>query len=268
MSLVVNRNSMPADGQLFRISADYLRIGIVSGVFCSTMAIVSTVAALGNWDGSFARPKLAALILGSVWSSLLLVPIGLIASYYRGRLILGTATIIQHGVIRSQSMELREVIQVQWQERPVGGSIVLQTVRERLTIPFDKFSRADRKELIRSLREAFPPDIQQNWSRFEERFNGSPRSEKARLRELLTLAAIFTCFAGVFAYCWLAELGTQYLTAAVVNSIAVVWILSKRRSTAVSPDSHVTRPDRHGSAQPPADYDHQHHRHDEPSKLG
>jgi hypothetical protein len=230
MSTIADTAQVPTETRCFRLRRYYLLVGIVCGVVFVAIGIASTVAALWDIDGSFARPKLAALIFGTFWSGFTLLAAWIIAAYFRERLVFGGAAIIQHGIFGSRTLALGDVFQIKWRAWPVGGSVVVRTHSEKVVIHLDNFTKGEREELIRFLRETFAAEIQENWSRFEEVVHRSSAPGKRVSRGgTITIAALLMCFAGVFVYCWFAGLGGQYLVLGVVNAAAAIWYFVRIR---------------------------------------
>jgi hypothetical protein len=230
MSTTADIDQLPTDAKCFRLRRYYLVVGVVCAVFFAAMGIASTVAALWNIDGSFARPKLAALIFGFFWSGFTLLAVWVIVAYFRERLYFGKAGVVQHGIFRSRTLQIEEVFQIKWRSWPVGGSVVIRTHSDKATIHLDNFSKAEREELIQFLRESFAVEIQENWSRFQDVLGrSSPPEKRASRGGIITIAALLMSFAGVFVYCWFAGLGVQYLVIGIVNAAAAIWYLARLR---------------------------------------
>ena len=68
MNTTADFRRISAEAKSFRPRRYYLIFGVVSAVFNAVMGVTTTVAAYFNIDGSFAQPRLAALILGVYWS--------------------------------------------------------------------------------------------------------------------------------------------------------------------------------------------------------
>ena len=170
------------------------------------------------------------MALGIFWSGVMLLGVWTIAGYFRNRLFFGKTAIVQRGVFRSRTLEVGEVLQIKWRTWPVGGSVVIRTHSERASIELSHFTRDEREELIRFVRESFAVEIQENWSRFEDVLGrSSPRGKRASRGRIIAIAAYLMCFAGVFVYCWFAGLGRQYLFIGVVNAVAAIWCLWRIR---------------------------------------
>ena len=220
---------LPTEARCFRLRRYYLFLGIVCAVFFAVIGIGSAVAALWNFDGSIARPKLAALIVGTFWFGCTLLAVWVIAAYFRERLFFGKTAIVQHGIFRSRTLELGEVLEIKWRAWPVGGSVVVRPHSQKATIYLDNFTRDECGELIRYLRETFAVEIQENWSRFEEVLRRSALGKRGPRGGIITIAGLLMCFAGLFVYCWFAGLGRKYLFIGVVNGVAAPWYLWRIR---------------------------------------
>src|SRR5262245_33709454 len=106
MSATADIDPLPTDARCYRLRRYYLVVGVVCAVFFAAMGIASTVAALWNIDGSFARPQLAALIFGTFWSGFTLLAVWVIVAYFRERLYFGKAGVVQHGIFHSRSLQI------------------------------------------------------------------------------------------------------------------------------------------------------------------
>jgi hypothetical protein len=205
-------------------------VGVVCAVFFAVMGVSSTVVAYFNSDGSFARPRLAALVFGVFWSGLTLLAAWVIAAYFRERLLLTNQTIVQHGIVGARVIDCGDVVQIRWRSWPVGGSIVVRTHSQKVKIYLDNFTRDEREEIVLFFRETFAHEIQDNRSGFEEHVRKwSPPEKRVSRGGIIAIAAVFICFAGVFVYCWFAGLGAQYLFLGVVNVVAAIWCLWRLR---------------------------------------
>lgn len=233
MSTIANTAELPAETRCLRLRRYYLIVGVVCAIGFATMGIASTVAALWNIDGSFPRPPLAALFFGTFWSGFTLLAVWMIAAYFRERLWFGKSAIVQRGIFLTRTLHSKDVLQIKWYIRPIGGSTVIRTHSSKATIYFHNFTRDEREALIRFLRETFAIEIQEGWSRFEENLRrlAAPATGKVVTRGgVIAIAVVLICFAGIFAYCWHVGLGGQYLGIGVVNAIAAIGCLWLARS--------------------------------------
>jgi hypothetical protein len=157
---------LPTDARSYHLRRLYLVIGVACAVFFCTVGVVSTATAYWNVDGSFARPKLAALIFALFWSGLTLLSVWIILAYFRERLFLTDVIIIQRGIIRTKTMRVEEVTHLKWRRVPVGGSIIVYTPTEKIKIEFHNFTTAERYEILVFFRTTFNREIQEDWSYF------------------------------------------------------------------------------------------------------
>jgi hypothetical protein len=229
MTTTADKRQPPAQARRFGPRRFYLVVGVLCGVFFSVMGVASTLSAYWNIDGSFPRPKLAALIFGIGWSGFTLLAVWIILAYFRERLYLASKTVIQHSVIRSRTIYCKDVVHINWRRRPSGGSIVIQTPSAKVKIYLDNFTREEREEIIRFFRETFASELQDNWPRFEAR-GGSPPRRLVSRGGILVTASVLMGLAGVFVYCWFAGLGGQYLFIGVVNAAAALCCLWRLRT--------------------------------------
>jgi hypothetical protein len=230
MSATTDIGQLSSEAKCFRLRRYYLHVGIIGAAFFGAMAIGCTAAALWNIDGSFARPKLAALINGTFWSGFTLLAIWIIATYFRERLYIAKAAIVQYGIFRTRTLPFAEVLRIKWRTWPKGGSVVVRTHFEKATIHLENFTTNEREELIRFLHETLDVEIQESWPQFEEFLNRSSEPSIVVSRgRIMALAALLICFACVFAYCWLAGLGGKYLLLSIFNIVVATWYLWRMR---------------------------------------
>ena len=161
---------IPKEPKCFRPRRYYLVVGAVSAVFFGVMGVTSTIAAYFNIDGSFPQPRLSALIFGGFWLAFTLMAAWVIAAYFRERLFLAHNTIFQQGIFRATTLDAGEVVRIKWRTLPAGGSVVVRTGSEKITMHLHNFTPDEREEIARFVRKRFAEEIQENWSRFEEVF--------------------------------------------------------------------------------------------------
>ncbi len=204
----------------------YLIVGIIGVTFCSTMAIFSVVAAYWNVDGSFGRPLLAAIILGTFWSVMLLASVWVILAYFREHLVLDGTEITQQGILRSKSLRIADATEIKWRRSPQGGSIVICTATHKIKIYFDNFTRTQQDELVSFFRGIFASEIQQGWLRFAEAHipSGPRRPQRSRATAAVCALLLFA-IGGIFGYCWFVGLGVKWLVIGIANALAGLWYI-------------------------------------------
>src|SRR4051794_19199445 len=112
--------------QSFRLRRHFRNVGILCAVCFAAAGVVSTLYAYINPNSEFIRPRLAMLVFGLGWSSFVCLAVWLIAAYYRERLFLTERAIVQHGVIGRCTLEVSDVLRIEWHERPLDGSITVR----------------------------------------------------------------------------------------------------------------------------------------------
>ena len=207
----------------YRVKVANLWTGVICTSFFVLMGGASVAAALWNFDGSFARPVLAAILFGAVWGGMSLIGVWIIADYLRSRLLVSEAGVAKLGVVRSRAVEIERLEEARWRPLPRGGSLLLREGRVRLTIRFADYSAGDARELIDRLREQIPRERQSGWEEFSERDRQRKLDPRASMQVSLVLALVFGGFAvlpvalagrGVFA-------GPQSVTLVVANLVGV-----------------------------------------------
>jgi hypothetical protein len=137
----------------------------VAGIFGVTVfgaaGIVTTISAFKESDGSVAQFTMWALFI-AVWSAFTLLSVLICLAYFRQCLILSPTTVIQHGAFGSKTIQVREVIRVEWHHRPECGSIVIRTRTDEIRISLNDFRANECEELSRMVRGTFPKTIQDN----------------------------------------------------------------------------------------------------------
>lgn len=214
----------------YRLRRYYLIVGLIGTVSFFSWGVVSTCAAYWNIDGSFALPTVAALIFGTFWSCFTLFGMWLILAYYSFRLYVTDSGVTEVGIIGSRTIEFSNVNRVRWRVIPRGGSVAMHGNEKRITIGFANFTPAERDELIDFCRNKFCPDLQENWSRFVEQLKEPTPERKRRsgVSSSITLL-LLAFFAGTFTYFWFLGLGGEYLVLGIVNALAPLWYLHRRR---------------------------------------
>ena len=214
----------------YRLRRRVLIIGVVSTVSCLMFGVTSACAAYWNIDGSFARPRLAAVIFSAFWSCVTLLGMWLIVAYVRCRLYVTDSCISEVGLVASTTIEIDDANRVVWRLIPSSGSVVIRSIDAKIKIGFDDYTPNERDELITFCRTRFRPEIQEGWSQFVERFlEPNPKRERHSRVAMLVLLLNLTFFAGSFVYLWLMGRGVQYLVLGIVNALVVLWYLWRRR---------------------------------------
>jgi len=241
-------NSLADDGaRRYRPRRYYLYLGIVCTVFFLFMGVGSACVAYWNVDGSFARPKLSALVFGVFWSVWTLLGIWLILCYTRERLVISTTSIEWTGLYKTRLLALDDVTRVKWRLFPQHGSIVLRTPDKRLVIEIGNYLDSERKELILLTRGMFDYELQENWQRFSDRFIQQSPARQNRQRWVLVLLAAMLCAFGVlFLYAWARGLGVQYLALAIANLCVALYYLVCRTTAR----SRASREGTQGTSRP------------------
>ncbi len=150
----------------FRLGRGFLYTGVACTIFFALMAIGSTAMAFWNLDGSFRQPKEAAVVFGVFWTFWTALGIWLIFAYRRYRLCVGPNGIRQVGCFRKQAIAFDGLSRAEWRTS-MHPSLVLHGPGGKLTVYFDSFSRAERREIIELLHNRVDEQIQQNWMPFE-----------------------------------------------------------------------------------------------------
>ncbi len=104
----------------YRSGTEHLILGIISLPLFLAIGIGSVYGAYWNVDGSFDRPKLAALVFGVFWSLWILFALWMIVAYFRERLFVGPNAITQQDCFRTKCINSSDATQVVWKRLPRG----------------------------------------------------------------------------------------------------------------------------------------------------
>jgi hypothetical protein len=155
----------------------------------------------------------------------------LILAYFRERLILGKSTVTQHGILREKTIAVDELSHVTWRRIPNGGSLVVRTLADKLTIYLNNFTAKEREAITRFFHESVDPDRQEGWSRFEASLTQRPSKASGPSRTgIVATGLVLLAFAGIFLYCWSRGLGTQYLIIGWLNAAVALWYFRRLKS--------------------------------------
>jgi hypothetical protein len=225
----------PPEAFCYRIHRRYFLLGCACAVCFISFGIASTAVAYFNIDGSFRRPKLAALIFCIFWGACTLLSVFLIVAYFREKLVLTPLAIAYRGVLRKKLIESDSVACIKWRTWPAGGSLVVQGRFRRITVHLSNFKEDQQVEIIQYFRRCFRTEIQENWLRFENLRRGSslpisPQANQMLRYAFLAGAIILLFFAILLGYCSYTGLGMNYLASAIVNVLGaffIFWYLNR-----------------------------------------
>ncbi|MHB1038596.1 MAG: hypothetical protein ACYC35_29935 [Pirellulales bacterium] len=209
----------------------YLYVGLIGTIFFVFMGVGSTCVAYWNVDGSFARPKLAALIFAVFWSMFTLLGIWLLLFYMRSRLIATTRFIERTGLFKTTRLAWDDVTGVKWRRVPQYGSIVLRAQGQKLVIELGEFLDHEREELVEITRRMVDREIHDGWQTFSERFIEQSPEKERRQRRLRVVLAMALCGFGVcFLYLWSAGLGVASPASGIAYLLLGVYLLWRAKA--------------------------------------
>jgi len=218
----------------YRAKPYFVRVSIVCTLFFALIGMAFTSAAYFNVDGSFARPKTAALFFGTFWSALTLLGIYLLAFSIKYRLCVDGKKLRQIGVFTDRVMDLGQVQSAKWRVWPANGSIRLESVLANLSIELGTILPNHRETLIEYLRTTIPAEKQINWDKFDRHFNA--RTDSETRRSTRWIGVLFLIFGLSFIVAWQAGLGGVNLIAAFVNfGLGTCLVLRSRRTSEPKP---------------------------------
>jgi hypothetical protein len=209
----------------YRMRPYFRNVGLICTVFFAVVGLVSTLVAYFNIDGSFARPKLAALIFGLFWSAFTFLGIWLLLLYYRYRLFVNDSSLRQIGVLRDSQMDMSLVDELRWRRFPKGGSVRMSGVFGVLKIELGNFSIVNREELVAFLRQAISENRQIGWQQFNEQLADTPDKRKRSRRARILLALVFGGHAIAFGIVWAVGRDLQYLVMSGVNAVVAAYLI-------------------------------------------
>lgn len=182
----------------FRMRPYFRNVGLICTVFFAVVGLVSTLAAYFNVDGSFPRPKLAALVLGIFWFAFTLLGVWLLLLYYKYRLLVNDSMLRQIGVLRDDQADLNLVDELKWRCFPQGGSIRISGIFGVLKIELGNFNTADRERLIAFFRQTITETRQLGWQKFNDQFADTPDKRRRSRRFRVFLIFIIGIYAIAF----------------------------------------------------------------------
>jgi hypothetical protein len=193
------------------------------------MGVASTLVAYFNVDGSFARPKLAALIFGVFWLAFTCLAIWMLLAYYRSRLLVGATSLRQIGVFRDRQVRFSKVEQLKWRRFPQGGGVRMDGDFGVVKISFGDFQRDARQELIAGLRAAVAAEKQAGWQEFCAQFADSPCMRQRSRRTRALLQWVLGAHAAAFGAMWLWSGELQYLAFCGINAAVAAYLVRQGR---------------------------------------
>ena len=207
----------------------FRNVGLVCTAFFAVVGLVSTLVAYLNVDGSFAHPKLAALIFGLFWSAFFCLGVWLLLLYYKYRLFVNNLSLRQKGVLFDRRVDVNLVDELKWRRFPAGGSVRLSGMFGVLKIELGNFNIVDRGSIVTFLRHAISETRQTGWLEFCEQFSGTPEKKKKADRARNLLMIFFAAHSVVFGIMGAIGAGVQYFVFSAMNATMVIYMLWSRR---------------------------------------
>ncbi|NNE00053.1 MAG: hypothetical protein HKN47_22260 [Pirellulaceae bacterium] len=227
---------MTDDATLIRccLRPTYRILGWVCTVLFAVVGIASVWAAYWNTDNSFARPLVAVILFGLLYSFFVSLGFWLLALSYRYRLVIDRDVVYQRGVLREQTMALKSIEQVTWRRRPANGSVWLTGRGDVLKIDFQNFTVQQRDQLVRILHEMLASDQQAGWDAYCEKFAETPDRHARSRRYRRRMVWLFGIHSIVFTAFGIGGFGGQFVVVAIVNALMAVYLYHGLQSTAVA----------------------------------
>jgi hypothetical protein len=231
----------------YRVRRKFRNVGIACTLFAVAFGVFSTITAYFNVDGSFARPKLMALMFALGWSAFALLGIWLWRIYYKYKLIVDGRSLQQFGMWYSQRIEFSAVREIRWYIYPAGGSIRVVGPERAMNIEFGNFTWTDRKELISLLLKAILSERHVGLDKFHQHFTPTPdRVGRARLAKLVLLI-FFVGNAAFFGWLGFVNRDMKHLIAAGLNFAGALYLarhILRHKGTSLSAQSDEVTGDR------------------------
>jgi hypothetical protein len=161
--------SMSPSAEVYRVRRTYVWFAAACCAFFVAIDVTTVVAAWWNIDGSFARPKLAAVLFGLFWSAWALASVWLWSFAVRYRLNFTAEEIVQQGAWFRKVIPRHALQTIVWRTIPRGGSVRVKSPYAAATIEFGLFTEAERQRVIERVRGLIDADRQEHWEVFHRR---------------------------------------------------------------------------------------------------
>lgn len=150
----------------FRLAKRHRNLGVVCLIF---FVLIGVASAYGMWSAAPQERRIVALyavaFVAVFWGVFASLACWLLLAYWREELKISDRQVIQQGVIGRKELDLDNITAARWRIVPrPGGSLVLRTLTERMTIYFDNFEPQERLWLIRFFRNGTP--MREDWAVF------------------------------------------------------------------------------------------------------
>jgi hypothetical protein len=99
----------------------------------------------------------------AVCGTMLLVSLYVVAAYYVERFTIQGTRISIRSVFRNHEFDVSEVQSLKWIAYPRGGRICFRLSGSTARFDLSEYNEADRLDMIRSLHDLVPPQVQDNW---------------------------------------------------------------------------------------------------------
>ena len=199
---------------------------IVCVGFFSVVGIGSVLAAAFNIDNSFPNPMLAATLFALIYGFFILLGGYLVVFQVRYRLSIGEDGLTQTGVFTNKELAFNEIRSVNWRTRPTGGSALLQTPSEKVTIHFGNFEFEQRSSIIQLLRRGCGTQHQDGWQAFSKIYEPTDAVQSCIANWLLpTVFFVFGASFVVFAL----RGDWGYLFIAIINFAMGLFLLFRKK---------------------------------------
>ena len=149
----------------------------------------------GNAMQGPAIPALLFFITVNVGFTSLGIYLFLLSIKYR--LSFDDCYVTQKTLLSDQEINLQNIDSAKWRLWPKGGSIRLQTDKQKMVIEFENVQPDMKAELIRHLHSTLSHECQTGWDKFEERFKINAKPTPPASLPLVWIAIMFAAI-GVF----------------------------------------------------------------------
>lgn len=205
----------------FRFRRSVLITGILLAIEFSIATVGSVYVSAWNIDGSFSYPLPTAIFLGLFWGAMFIGSLGMIAGYYRERVVVCSDFVFQQRIFRSSTLHFNEITQIEWRRLPrngKGGRVTVRSSDQNMKIDLGNFTDEDQKVLVSILQSA-SETIQEEWIR---------PAETEIYESWVIAAACSAVFAIIGSFCiyyWSIGIGLHWFLIGVCNIAASIWYL-------------------------------------------
>lgn len=209
----------------FRARRDFRNVGLANILLMGGMTCFSIWA----WINQPPNDPVNMPGVISLFIAFTSLGIWLLLFYFRYRLYVNDAGLLQVGVIVRKQIRFESVKELKWRRWPGRGSVKLSELACSVSIGLDNVSVDDRERVITLLRSSVSESKQTGWAKFEKQYQVKPKQLAVSRRVGYFLVALLFAHAIGFCICWLFGFGLQFLLIGIVNAVAGAWYFAALR---------------------------------------